>query len=154
MSWGQSVAPPPKGHFKQPCNVWTKEGMCAVFDTCIAKSIFSSFLQYCWPRPVRSLFHGLDHCCPTSTHSCCCIVYIHELVVNIKRIDCLTYLPRSTLCGEFGSWWALVWKGGGILYLLKGYSVKSSLMLSWYLQYRYTDSAYCRTCLPSKEWSS
>jgi len=73
------------------------------FDTCIAKSIFSSFLQYCWPRSVRSLFHGLDHCCPTPTHCCCCVVSIHELVININRIDCLTYLTRSTLCGEFGS---------------------------------------------------
>jgi hypothetical protein len=50
--------------------------------------------------------------------------------------------------------WALG-KGGGVgLYLLKGYSAKSCSMLSWYLQYRYADSAYCRTCLPSKEWSS
>ena len=45
-------------------------------------------------------------------------------------------------------------EGGGSLYLLKGYSIKTSSMLSWYLKYRYTDSAYCRTCLPSKEWSS
>jgi len=44
--------------------------------------------------------------------------------------------------------------GGGSFYLLKGYSIKTSSMLSWYLQYRYTDSASCRTCLPSKEWSS
>jgi hypothetical protein len=50
------------------------------FDTCIAKSIFSSFLQYSWPRSVRSLFH----CCPASTPCCCCVVSIHELVININ----------------------------------------------------------------------
>jgi hypothetical protein len=67
------------------------------FDTWFGKSIFSSFLQNCWPCLVRSLIHGLYHSCTASTRCCCCVVSIHELVINNNWNDCLTY--HAPLCG-------------------------------------------------------
>jgi len=91
MSLGRSVTPPPlppERAFQLTLCVDKRRNVCGL-ETCIAKSIFSSFLQYCWPRSVSSLFHGLYHCCPSSTHCCCCVVSTQELFINIIRMTVL-----------------------------------------------------------------